>query len=107
VLATGVVGPAILVLRCVPADAQEHQNSLQPEIAQVEQQVDSIESDALATIPSLVPGSPERLPRLGKILFPALITGRGSNGHPGASRGSRQLSLLARKWVISCSETGC
>jgi cytochrome c peroxidase len=68
-LTIGVVGPAILVLGCAPAHAQEHQNALQQEIAVVEQQVDSIESEALATIPSLVPGSPERLPRLGKILF--------------------------------------
>jgi hypothetical protein len=68
-LAIGVVGPATLLLRCTPADAQEHHNSLQQEIAQVEQQVDNIESEALATIPSLVPGSPERLPRLGTILF--------------------------------------
>jgi hypothetical protein len=68
-LTIGVVGPAILVLGCAPAHAQEHQNALQQEIAVVEQQVDSIESEALATIPSLVPGSPERLPRLGKLLF--------------------------------------
>jgi cytochrome c peroxidase len=68
-LATGVVGPAILVLGCAAADAQEQHNSLQQEIAQVEQQVDSIASEALATIPSVVPGSPERLSRLGKILF--------------------------------------
>jgi cytochrome c peroxidase len=49
--------------------AEEQQTSLQQEIAQVEQQVDSIEADALAAISSLVPGSPERLPGLGKILF--------------------------------------
>jgi cytochrome c peroxidase len=68
-LPIGVVGSAILVLGGAPADAQEHQNALQQEIAEVEQQVDNNESEALATIPSLVPGSPERLPRLGKILF--------------------------------------
>jgi len=68
-LTIGVVGPPILVLGCAPADAQEQHNSLQQEIAQVEQQVDSIASEALATIPSVVPGSPERLSRLGKILF--------------------------------------
>jgi cytochrome c peroxidase len=68
-LTVGMVGPAILVLGGAPAHAQEHQNALQQEIAEVERQVDSIEAEALATIPSLVPGSPERLPRLGKILF--------------------------------------
>jgi hypothetical protein len=35
-LTIGVVGPAILVLGCAPADAQEQHNSLQQEIAQVE-----------------------------------------------------------------------
>jgi cytochrome c peroxidase len=59
----------ILVLCSAPAPAQEHQNGLQQEIAEVERQVDSIELGALATIPSIVPGNPERLPRLGKILF--------------------------------------
>jgi hypothetical protein len=38
-LTIGVVGPAILVLGCAPAHAQEHQNALQQEIAVVEQQV--------------------------------------------------------------------
>jgi len=57
-LTIGVVGPALLVLGCEPADAQKHHNSLQQEIAEVERQVDNIESEALATIPSLAPGSP-------------------------------------------------
>ena len=52
----GVVGPAILVLGCAPAHAQDHQNALQQEIAVVEQQADSIESEALATIPSACAG---------------------------------------------------
>jgi cytochrome c peroxidase len=68
-LTIGVVGPAILVLGCAPAHTQDHQNALQQEIGQIEHQVDIIESDVLTTIPSLAPGSPERLPRLGKILF--------------------------------------
>src|SRR5258708_26168041 len=65
-IATVVAGP---VLRYRASDAQERQGSLQQEIAQVEQQVDNIEADALATIPSLVPGSRGPLPGLGKILF--------------------------------------
>jgi cytochrome c peroxidase len=51
------------------SEAQKPQGSFEQEIAQVEQQVDSIEADALAAIPSLLPGSPERVPGLGKILF--------------------------------------
>jgi cytochrome c peroxidase len=65
-VAAVVAGP---LLRYRASDAQERQGSLQQEIAQVEQQVDNIEADALATIPSLVPGSPQRLLTLGKILF--------------------------------------
>jgi cytochrome c peroxidase len=51
------------------AGAQERQSSLEEEIKQVEQQVDRIEADALATIPSLAAGSPQRLLTLGKLLF--------------------------------------
>jgi cytochrome c peroxidase len=49
--------------------AQDRQGSLQHEIALVEQEVDRIEADALAAIPSLLPGSPARVAGLGKILF--------------------------------------
>ena len=50
-------------------EAQDRQGSLQQEIAQVEQEVDRIEADALAAIPSLLPGSPARVAGLGKTLF--------------------------------------
>ena len=49
--------------------AQERQISLDEEIKQVEQQVDRIEDDTLAVIPSLSAGSPQRLVTLGKLLF--------------------------------------
>ncbi|MGA7324871.1 MAG: cytochrome c peroxidase, partial [Rhodomicrobium sp.] len=49
--------------------AEDRQGLLQQEIAEVEQEVDRIEADALAAIPSLLPGSPERVAGLGKILF--------------------------------------
>src|ERR1700730_9185837 len=68
ILTIGAVAPAML-LCSTAAEAQQRQAALQQEIAEVEQQVDSIEADALATMPSLVPGSPQRLPLLGKILF--------------------------------------
>jgi hypothetical protein len=48
-IAAVVAGP---LLRYRASDAQERQGSLQQEIAQVEQQVDNIEADALATIPT-------------------------------------------------------
>jgi len=67
-LTIGAVAPAMLLLYTA-GEAQQHQGALQQEIAEVEQQVDSIEADALATMPSLMPGSPQRLPLLGKILF--------------------------------------
>ena len=67
-LTIGAVASAML-LGYTAGEAQQRQGALQQEIAEVEQQVDSIEADALATMPSLVPGSPQRLPLLGKILF--------------------------------------
>ena len=67
-LTIGAVASAMM-LRYTAGEAQLRQGALQQEIAEVEQQVDSIEADALATMPSLVPGSPQRLPLLGKILF--------------------------------------
>src|SRR5258708_9675740 len=68
ILTIGVVAPAML-LCSTAGEAQQRQAALQQEIAEVEQQVDSIEADALATMPALVPGSPQRLPLVGKILF--------------------------------------
>jgi cytochrome c peroxidase len=68
ILTIGAVAPAML-LCSTAGEAQQRQAALQQGIAEVEQQVDSIEADALATMPSLVPGSPQRLPLLGKILF--------------------------------------
>jgi cytochrome c peroxidase len=50
-------------------DAQEQPVTLEQEIADIERQIDAIEADAIAGIPSLLAGSPERLPALGKILF--------------------------------------
>src|SRR6266567_6982390 len=67
-LTIGAVASAMM-LRYTAGEAQQRQGALQQEIAEVEQQVDSIEADALATMPSLVPGSRQRLPLLGKILF--------------------------------------
>jgi len=49
--------------------AQERGKTLAQEIAEVEQEVDKIEAQALATIPSVTPGSSQRLPTLGKMLF--------------------------------------
>jgi cytochrome c peroxidase len=49
--------------------ADQHPSTLAQEIADIEGQIDAIESEALAGIPSLLPGSPQRLPALGKILF--------------------------------------
>src|SRR5207245_7293327 len=67
-LTIGAVASAML-LPYTAGKAQLRQGALQQEIAEVEQQVDSIEADALATMPFLVPGSPQRLSLLGKILF--------------------------------------
>ena len=49
--------------------AQEQSSTLEQEIADIERQIDEIEGQAIVGIPSLLPGSPERLPALGKILF--------------------------------------
>ena len=73
------VAASALLLRGMSGGAQERQGvaqqetvqrgTLQQEIAEVERQVDSLEAEALAAIPSLLAGSPQRLPALGKILF--------------------------------------
>jgi cytochrome c peroxidase len=49
--------------------ADQHPSTLAREITDIRGQIDAIESGALAGIPSLLPGSPQRLPALGKILF--------------------------------------
>src|SRR6266478_891632 len=67
-LTIGAVASAML-LPYTAGEAQLRQGALQQEIAEVEQQVDSIEADALATMPFLLPGSPQRVAGLGKILF--------------------------------------
>jgi cytochrome c peroxidase len=51
------------------SDAQEPHGSLQQQIAQVEQQVDSIEADAVAMIASLPLGGAHKPATLGKALF--------------------------------------
>jgi len=48
---------------------RERPNTLAQEIAEVEHQVDRIETEAIASIPDLVSGSPQRLVALGKMLF--------------------------------------
>ena len=49
--------------------AQDQPAPLEQEIADIERQIDAIEGNAIAGIPSLLAGSPQRLPALGKILF--------------------------------------
>ena len=43
--------------------------TIEQEIAAIQAEIDAIEAAAIAGIPSLLPGSPERLPALGKMLF--------------------------------------
>lgn len=66
--------PLVLVAAGAPfyvhhVGAESRQSSLEEEIKQVEQEVDRIEEDAIDLIPSLAPGSPQRLPTLGKLSF--------------------------------------
>jgi cytochrome c peroxidase len=49
--------------------AQKQPTLLEQDIADIERQIDAIEGDAIAGIPSLLAGSSQRLPALGKILF--------------------------------------
>ena len=67
-VAIAVAGPGML-FGLSQVRAQDRQSALPEEIKQIEQQVDRIEQDALATIPSLAAGSPQRLLTLGKLLF--------------------------------------
>ena len=57
------------LLHVSASDAQEPHGSLQQEIAQIEQQVDSIEADTVAMIASLPPGGSHKPAILGKALF--------------------------------------
>jgi cytochrome c peroxidase len=57
------------LLEAARSGAQEQSSTLEQEIADIERQIDKIEGQAIAGIPSLLPDSPERLPALGKILF--------------------------------------
>lgn len=67
-VAIAVAGPGML-FGLSQVRAQDRQSAPPEEIKQIEQQVDRIEQDALATIPSLAAGSPQRLLTLGKLLF--------------------------------------
>ena len=67
-LAVSATGVGTL-LRVSTSDAQEPHSSLQQEIAQVEQQVDSIEADTVAMIASLPLGGSHEPATLGKALF--------------------------------------
>jgi len=67
-LAVSATGLGTL-LHLSASDAQEPHGSLQQEIAQVEQQVDSIEADTVAMIASLPPGGSHQPATLGKALF--------------------------------------
>jgi len=66
--AVGATGLGTL-LRFSASDAQEPHSSLQQEIAQVEQQVDSIEADTVVMIASLPLGGSHKPATLGKVLF--------------------------------------
>ena len=65
----GAVFIGAQLLEAARSGAQEQSSTLEQEIADIERQIDKIEGQAIAGIPSLLPGSPERLPALGKILF--------------------------------------
>jgi cytochrome c peroxidase len=67
-LAVSATGLGTL-LHLSASDAEEPHSSLQQEIAQVEQQVDSIEVDTVAVIASLPPGGSHQPSILGKALF--------------------------------------
>ena len=68
VLAASAPGLGTL-LQFSASDAQQPHGSLQQEIAQVEQQVDTIEDDAVATVAALPPGGSHKPATLGKALF--------------------------------------
>jgi cytochrome c peroxidase len=57
------------ILRDATGQAQDNPEAVEQAISDIETQIDKIENDAIARIPSLLPGSPERIPALGQILF--------------------------------------
>ncbi len=57
------------VLTLSAGHAQESENALRQEIAQVEHQVDGVEADTLAMIAALPPGGSHEPAVLGKALF--------------------------------------
>lgn len=63
------IAASAILLRSAPSGAQQDQDALQQEIAEVERHVDSLEAEALAAIPSLLPGSPQRLPLSARFCF--------------------------------------
>jgi cytochrome c peroxidase len=65
----GVVLVAEPMFGATAGSAQEEPGAREQEIADVERQIDRIEGEAIAAIPSLLPENPQRLPGLGKILF--------------------------------------
>src|SRR5215218_9315313 len=55
---------------CTDADsAPVTPKTIEQEIAAIQAEIDAIEKAAIAGIPSLLPGSSQRLPALGKMLF--------------------------------------
>ena len=76
-IASRILWPAFLLATTIAAQtilaavgsAQGKPETLAQEIAEIEAQIDAIEADAIAGIASLLAGSPQRTPALGKILF--------------------------------------
>ena len=67
-----LVGAALIaepMLVAAGSVAQQQPDLLDQKIAAVERQIDQTEDDAIAGIPSILPGSPGRVSALGKILF--------------------------------------
>jgi cytochrome c peroxidase len=53
----------------VVSGAEDQPKTLAREMAEIEAQIDAIETEAIAGIATLLAGSPQRLPALGKLLF--------------------------------------
>jgi cytochrome c peroxidase len=64
-----VFATAVQILATVVSNAHDKPPTLVQEIAEIEAQIDAIEAEAIAGIVSLLAGSPQRLPALGKVLF--------------------------------------
>ena len=60
---------AAAVFGVAAGGAQDGPTTLEEEIAEIEAQIDAIEEAAIAGIPSLLPGSPQRIAALGKLMF--------------------------------------